>query len=147
MGRYISWDDVTGRYQDAAKKAQANNMGSYWLERAEYEVDGFLAARYTVPFTPAHPVVQDLCMDLTYYKMILNSGEQADAIWKYIEYRLKAIRDGTLVLTTSGTELASGAVSWNEGGTQATAFGPDDPVNWFPSSNWQEAVETDRELG
>jgi phage gp36-like protein len=147
MGRYVAWTDIAGRYPDAVKRAGDSVMGSYWLDKAEYEIDAFLAPKYTVPFTPAHPVVQDLCMDLTYYKMIIQQGEKADGIWKYIDFRIKAILNGTMLLTTSGTVIASqSGVSWSEAEGHHTSFGPDDPVEWAISSQWMQDVEDERAL-
>lgn len=146
MGRYINWDDVTGRYIDAAKKAGDGAMGSYWLTGAEDEIDGYLAAKYTVPFSPAPGVVKELCIDLTYYKMTMQQPE-AEPIWNYIDYRIKAIINGTIVLTTSGTALPQGTSAWSEGEGHHTSFGPDSPLDWHISSAWQDAVETQRDLG
>ena len=145
MGRYVAWTDIAGRYPDAAKKAGDSALGSYWLEKAEYEVDAFLASKYTVPFTPAHAVIQDLCMDLTYYKLMIQQ-EGSDRVWKYIDYRIKALLNGTMLLTTSGAALAQGTVSWSSEEGHHTSFGPDDPVNWDISSQWIQDVEDERAL-
>lgn len=140
MGRYIDWAMVTGRYQDAAKLAGDGPMGSYWLSGAEYEVDGFLASRYTVPFTPAPPIVQDLCIDLTYYKMTIQQ-KNSEKLWKYIEKRIEMIINGTLVIGTSGPA----GVAWSSAEGHHTSFGPDDPINWRISSSWAQDVEEARE--
>lgn len=145
MGRYITWGEVTGRYQDAAKKAGDTPMGSYWLARAEDEIDGYLASRYTTPFSPTPGVVADLCVDLTYYKMIIQQ-EGAKPIWEYIDYRLKAIVNGTMVLTSSGTALAQGTAAWSEHEGHHTSFGPDDYLNYNISSQWVGDVQDEREL-
>lgn len=146
-GRYINWNEVAGRYPDAAKKAGDGSMGSYWLGTAEDEIDGYLlASRYTVPFTPAPGPVRDLCIDLTYYKMIIQQ-EGADKVWAYIDYRIKSILNGTLVLTSSGAALPQGTASWSQAAGHHTAFGPDSVLNWQPSSAWMEQVQSERELG
>ena len=145
MGRYIAWTDIAGRYPDTAKMMTDGNASSYWLLTAEDEIDAFLAPRYTVPFTPAHGVVRDLCVDLTYYKMIVRQ-EGADKLWKYIDYRIKALLNGTMLLTTSGAALAQGTVSWSSEEGHHTSFGPDDPINWQVSSQWMQDVEDERAL-
>lgn len=146
MGRYITWPDVTGRYQDAARKAGEGAVGSYWLTTAEDEIDGYLAAKYTVPFSPAPGIVRDLCVDLTYYKMIIQQPE-AEKVWEYIDYRIKGILNGTLVLTSSGSVLPQGTTAWSAAEGHHTAFGPDHEHNWHPSSSWMEDVQTERDLG
>ena len=145
MGRYINWDDVTGRYQDAAKLAGDTPMGSYWLERAEHEIDARLAPRYTVPFTPAHPVVQDLCVDLTYFKMIIQQ-EAAKPVKEYLDERIKGLLNGTILLTTSGAALTQGAVAWSQAEGHHTSFGPDGETAWEVSSQWVQDVEDERSL-
>lgn len=145
MGRYVAWTDIAGRYPDAVKKAGDSAMGSYWLERAEYEVDAFLAPRYTVPFTPAHPVVQDLCVDLTYYKMIVQQ-EGAERVWNYIKFRIDALIKGSMMLTTSGAALSQGTIAYSSEEDHPTSFGPDDPTNWVVSSQWASDVQDARDL-
>ena len=145
MGRYINWPDVTGRYPDAARKGGDVDVGSYWLDKAEYEIDAMLAPRYTVPFTPAHPVVQDLCIDLTYFKMNVQQ-EAVQPLKKYIDERVKAILNGTMLLTTSGAALAQSSTSWSSEEGHHTSFGPDNPIEWQISSQWMQDVEDARLL-
>lgn len=146
MPRYVSWTDIAGRYPDAAKKAGDSAMGSYWLERAEYEVDAALASKYTVPFTPCPPVVQDLCIDLTYFKMMINQPG-AEPVKKYYDERIKALQDGLMLLVSSGgVAAAQGTVSWSSEEGHATSFGPDDPVDWVISSQWMQDVQDTRDL-
>ena len=144
MGRYIAWTDVAGRYPAAAKKAGDTEIGSYWLPYAESEVDARLASRYTTPFTPCPQVIQDLCIDLTYYKMFMFE-ESSETLKQYIDERIEGLLNGTITLTTSGA--ASAGVSWSEHSGHHTSFGPDDPVNWHVSSQWAQDVDDDRSLG
>jgi phage gp36-like protein len=144
MGRYIEWADVTGRYIDTAKYTGGEGgVGSYWLALAESEIDAFVAPKYTVPFSPCPLPIKDLCIDLTYYKMSMRQ-ESAKPLWEYIDYRLKAILNGTMTLTTSGSALAQGT-AWSENSGYASSFGPDDPLNWRVSSDWMDAVEGSRD--
>lgn len=146
MGRYIDWSAVTNRYNDAAKIAGASEIGSAWLLAAENEVDGWLGALYTVPFTPCPPLVQDLCTDLTYYKMTMRQ-DTSKPIKTYIDERIKAILDGRMTLVNSGggalgTLSGGGGYYSNEG--DHSSFGPDSVDNWRVSSNWMETAQSDR---
>lgn len=142
MGRYITWDAVTGRYKDAATIVGAEGIGSYYLGAAEAEVDGRLAALYSVPFAPVPEIVQDLCVDLTYYKMTL-TRKDSETLKGYIDARFKDILAGTLMLTTSGTVLAAQAAgtAWGTHQTYHSVFGADDPVNWQVGSAELQASE------
>lgn len=139
MGRYINWADVTGRYGDFAKGPDATQAAASFIPQAEAEVDGRLAVKYTVPFSPAPNapyLVQDLCIDLAYYKATIRQ-ETSKAIGDSLESRFKAIIDGTLLLTTSSGTLVSeqGATAWVSN-SYHSSFGPDSEVNWRVDSNW-----------
>ena len=143
MGRYIQWADVVNRYPDAAKIAGAENVSSSWLGFAEYEVDARLASKYAVPFTtsPPPPLVQDLCIDLTYYKATIRQKE-SEALLTYLDARFKGLVAGTLMI--SGATAASAGVSY-EDTKQQGAFGWDDPLNWQPSESALEDSKESRE--
>lgn len=146
MGRYIAWDSVTNRYADAAKIAGASEIGSAYLLGAEYEIDARLASLYTTPFTPCPPVVQELCIDLTYYKMTMRQ-ETSKSIKAYIDERLKAILDGSMALVNSGgavlgTLTGVGPYYSSEG--DHSSFGPDSPYNWRVSSEWMATAQDER---
>lgn len=135
MGRYINWADVTGRYSDFAKGPDASIAATSFIPQAEAEVDGRLAPKYTVPFSPAPYLVQDLCIDLAYYKAALGN-ERSKLVGESLERRFKAIIDGTLLLTTSaGTVAEDGATAWVSN-SYHSSFGPDSEVNWRVDSNW-----------
>jgi phage gp36-like protein len=94
---YISWEDIANKYPASVKITNGSNTSSVFIAGAEAEVDAALAARYLVPFTPAHPLVRDLCIDLAYYKMSIMQ-EGSERLGKYIEKRLKDLIDGTITL-------------------------------------------------
>lgn len=143
MGRYIDWALVVGRYKDAATLAEATGTGSYWLAMAEFEIDGALGARYTVPFTPTPLQVQDLCIDLTYYKMTIGKQSKKD-LKAYIDQRITGLVNGTIVLVTSAGNIQGDPnAAWSEN-SYHTSFGPDDPVNFRVDSNWMHDVQNAR---
>lgn len=129
MGRYIDWASVTGRYPDFAKGPDATNADANFVRQAEAEVDGRLAPRYSVPFTPTPYIVKDLCVDLAYYKANIKQ-ESSKLIRDDLERRFKAIIDGTLLLTNSdGPLAASGNFAWASN-SYHSSFGLDSEVNW-----------------
>lgn len=129
MGRYIDWADVTGRYNDFAKGPDASVANASYVPQAEAEVDARLAAKYTVPFSPAPYLVKDLCIDLAYYKATIRQ-ESSKAIKDYIDERFKAILDGSIVLTSSdGVVPVTGNYAWASN-SYHSSFGLDDPVLW-----------------
>lgn len=129
MGRYINWADVTGRYPDFPKGPDSTKADAFFIPQAEAEVDGRLAPKYSVPFSPAPYIVKDLCMDLAYYKATIKQ-ESSKLIQEDLERRFKAIIDGTLLLTTSAGVLgATGGYAWASN-SYHSSFGIDDEVNW-----------------
>ena len=143
MGRYIDWADVTGRYSDFAKGPDALQANTSFVPQAEAEVDARLAVKYTVPFSPAPYLVQDVCIDLAYYKATIRQ-ESSKAIKTYIDERFEAILNGTLVLTTSeGVVSGTGNFAWASN-SYHTSFGPDSEQNWRVSSQWIEDIQGER---
>lgn len=136
MGRYINWSDVTGRYTDFAKGPDATQANASFVPQAEAEVDGRLAVKYTVPFSPAPYLVKDLCIDLAYYKATIRQ-EGSKVIGDSLETRFKGILDGTILLTNSAGELIEqrSATAWVSN-SYHSSFGPDTEVNWRVDSNW-----------
>lgn len=129
MGRYITWADVTAKYGDFAKGPDASIAGDHHIPQSEAEVDGRLAPKYTVPFSPAPYLVKDLSVDLAYYKATIRQ-EGSKAIKEYIDARFKAIIDGTLTLTTSdGVVASAGNLAWASN-SYHSSFGLDSEVNW-----------------
>lgn len=135
MGRYIEWDDVANSYPDWAKAVSANVVGNLWIPRAEDEVDGRLAPKYTVPFSPCPGIVRDLCIDLAYFKLSF-ATEKGEKLGKILEDRFKAILDGSLLLTNSAGNISSSERAWSSHQDYPTHFGVDNPVNWQVSSAW-----------
>lgn len=138
---YATWDMVAGRYPDAAKIYGADGVGSYWLDHAAAEIDARLALRYTVPFTPTPLLIQDLCVDLTYWKMTMRQ-KSSEALGAYIENRLDALATGSMSLVMSGAVLPSIAdMPYSNTEQFGSSFGVDDPLNWSVDSNYMQMVD------
>lgn len=129
MGRYITWADVTGRYTDFAKGPDATVANQWYVPQAEAEVDARLAVKYSVPFSPAPYLVQDLSIDLAYYKATIRQ-ESSKLLKEYIDERFAALIDGTMVLTNSlGVVGATGNFAWASN-SYHSSFGLDGETNW-----------------
>lgn len=135
MGRYITWDDVANAYPDWVSAVSANTVGNLWIPRAEDEVDGRLAPKYTVPFTPVPGVVRDLCIDLAYYKLTF-ATEKGKALGEILQSRFEAILSGELMLTNSLGQVAAPEKAWSTHQDYPTHFGVDTDLNWQVSSAW-----------
>jgi phage gp36-like protein len=143
MGRYINWADVTARYTDFAKGPDATIAEAAYVPQAEAEVDGRLAPKYSVPFSPAPYLVKDLCIDLAYYKATIRQ-ESSKLIRDDIERRFDAIIDGTLLLTTSaGVVAKTGDYAWASN-SYHSSFGLDDEINWQVDSYAISDIQDER---
>lgn len=139
MARYITWADVSNRYPTAAKvQGGSEAVKNYYITGAEDEVDGRCAARYTVPFTPTPGIIKDLCVDLTYYKMIIQNPKTAKELKKYIDQRFTDIANGTIIITTSSGLLATADGAWSTD-QYKSSFGVDCTENWEVDPNWIDA--------
>lgn len=151
MGRYIEWDDVTARYRNVAKEFDSPSAFAGFIDGAEAEVDARLADKYAVPFSASSlgvpALVRDLAVDLTYYRMAWRSDE-AEKILSRLQSIFDAVNNGSMKLVTSSgvypTTDDSDAVAWASSQGYHSSFGPDDPVNWSPSSSWMQYAEDQR---
>ncbi|CAB4169993.1 Bacteriophage Mu, Gp36 [uncultured Caudovirales phage] len=146
MGRYTDWDHLVGKYQDAAKIADASQANTYFIHQAEDEVDAWMASRYTVPFSSnVSHAVKDICTDLAYYKMTWRQKD-SEKLYAYIEKRVNAFVNGTMVLTdASGNVFGGGDAPWATSDNYSATFGVDNVLNWQVSSNAQYDAEYSRD--
>lgn len=143
MGKYTSWEIVVGRYQSARTGIDAAYANSYFVTGAEAELDGYLAARYSLPMTPVPALLTDLATDMAYYKIIY-ADKRGEQLKKYIDARIKGILDGTLVLVSSDAPLAQTGLETSLTHDRPSSFGPDSDLCWTPSSSWAEEFQEDR---
>ncbi|CAB4165486.1 Bacteriophage Mu, Gp36 [uncultured Caudovirales phage] len=146
MGRYISWDMLVGKYGDVPKIADSTHAESYFIHASEHEVDAWLASRYTTPFSSnVSQAVKDICIDLAYYKMTWRQKD-SDKLYSYIEKRVTAFINGTMVLTDASGNIASGGdVPWSTSDNYSATFGVDSDLNWRVSSLAQYDAEMSRD--
>lgn len=98
MGRYIDWKDVTNRYRLVGKSLDATQVGSSFVPYAESEVDGRLAAKFTVPFSNNVTAVKDLCIDLVYVKAGNINVKESKRIMDAIDSKIMRLLDGKEML-------------------------------------------------
>ena len=136
MGRYTDLDMVKGRYPTAQKAIAQSAVSSYFIDGAEGELDARLAARYTVPFSPAPSFIRDLATDIVFYKMTIFQ-ESSEALGKYIDSRIEGLISGTIVLPSAPTSDNNGA--WVSD-SYHSKFGLDNPVNWQTDADQIDAT-------
>lgn len=136
MSRYATYQDVAKRYPAAVKAFQDADFESGYLTPAEDEVDGRLAALYTVPFTAPIPgLVKSLAIDVAYYKLTMRSKE-SESLRIYLYGKdgdggiFGSILSGDVVIDTTATPNAASLDK-----SYHTRFGPDDPINWRPDTD------------
>lgn len=110
MGRYIDYEELTGRYSQLFKGSEAESVGSHYIAFAEAEVDGRLGRTYSVPFdttSGAPDVVKDLAIDIAYLKATIGGKSKAwDGIKKSVDERFEMLLNGDMViLDASGSAL------------------------------------------
>jgi hypothetical protein len=91
-------------------------------------------------------MVKDLAIDLTYYRMTIRQ-KGSELIKAYIDQRFEGLIAGTITLTDSSGVMVDGAsLGWSEQDKSGyhTVFGPDDALNWTPSSSFISDVRDER---
>lgn len=126
MASYSTWDKLVGRYPAMKGPTRGQtNVNDHWLSQASAEVDARLGRHYTIPFSPVPTLIEDIVIDLAYYKMNIGRKSVA-ALKKYIDERLNGLINGSLTL--GGYSPARDAVLVSA--PYETAFGFDDSANW-----------------
>ena len=135
---------------DAAGTAQFSRH----ITRAEGLINGYLAARYVLPFSAVPPIIRTIAEDISSYFFIRGSyvqdgqrkNEYVDA-FKEALGQLKDIRDGkTPLADTSGTLIPQITSSKFLSTTKSYAptFNDDDPMQWDTDPDKLSEIEGDR---
>lgn len=130
MGRYINWSDVTDRYPHASRVGSEGAVGSSTLLAAEYQIDGMLGSKFTVPFSSNNETVKDLCIDNTYARLVsrytLLKKEDYEKLTKSIDNRVKLLVMGDTVMMTTDGDIAAvteGQSNYSEDMNYTPVFG------------------------
>ena len=120
---YNEFAEVVARYPILEKwRSNELDVTSHLIFYAEAELNGRLAQQFTIPFSPAPPVIKDLAGQYTYLHALQTrgKGEDAKAFREQLEARIKRILDGEeFIYSGSGTtfeaaDSSSGIWSSNE---------------------------------
>lgn len=107
---YVKHSEVIARYPLidtwGLTETQVNSDLIFY---AEQELNGRLGGMFTVPFTPAHPTVKDLTIDLCYDRVLKTKDpEKSKYFHDLLMARFQRIIDGEeFIYTDSGTILES----------------------------------------
>ena len=105
---YTSYNRVVNRYPVLKTWGQGKTeVNSDLIYYAEFELNGLLAPAFTVPFEAGHPTVEDLAIDLAYYRAFrTKNAKQAEMLHKVVIGRIdKIIAGDEYIQTGSGTTI------------------------------------------
>jgi phage gp36-like protein len=111
---YVNYDELIARYPLVKKWDDRKSIvNSDVIHYASRQLDALLGTHFTVPFTPAHPTVKDLTLDLCKYRVLLDQDqEKAAALYSIVKDQIDMLKAGEMsIVTDSGDELAQSAVS------------------------------------
>ena len=124
------------------------------IDRAEGEVNSFLTARYSLPFSTVPPLVRSLTEDISCYYTVraayVHDGELQNKFkddFKDAFVTLKSIRDGeTKLALTDGSILPSRADDRYRCSTEdyAPTFNHDDAKKWKTDQDRLDDIRTER---
>lgn len=93
----------------------------YLLEigKAQALIDGKLARRYSVPFSPVPDLIESVCTDITLYGLLTKRVFASDAVFDEAMVKglarafdiLDDIAEGDITLTTSGTIVSEASIA------------------------------------
>jgi len=145
MPPLIDWSDITRRYPETAKLADATQADSSWVPFAIAELHARLAPGFTVPFSDNNMTAKDLAIDLTFAKVYrFKDIEKADAVMTYVGAQIDMLLGGTQkMITTSGDALASvGGTIYNTSDAYHPVHGMG-PIEYAIVSSAQTIAEQD----
>lgn len=148
MGRYINWNDVLARYDQASDIGDAAHVSSVYIAYAESLVDASLADVYTVPFSDNNIMIKDVCVDLAFARSQRGDLEESSRVHSMAMTMLAGLKDGTLTMVDVNgnvieqTVRAGAAYSTTQ--SYAPTFGYSDPIDWELSRNRLEDEDFSR---
>ena len=126
---------MTARYPKVSTKVDAEEMQDSYIAGAEGIMNSFLARQFTTTVSGKPPLLEDICVDLTYSKIAFNQDKGVPELKKAAMDLLKSIADGSILLTDSAGAVvtALGSASWSSNtgykSTHSDLGPPDDLVD------------------
>lgn len=125
------------------------------IDRAEGEVNSFIVARYSLPFTTVPPLIRKLTEDIaSYYTLRGSYVKDGQLRQEYLDDFLEAketlqkIHDGTLKLALTNGSLVDALTSTrflSSSDNYAPTFEMDEPTDWEVDTTRLDDVEADRD--
>ncbi len=140
MGRYIEWDDVIDRYPVLNTIGGTDEVSSAFIVYAEAITDGFLAGKYTVPFSNNNMTVKYLSIDYTYWMAARFKLEDAVAVYSSYFETIRLLKDDQMeMVDETGSMIPSlrkntGIYSSTQ--SYSSTFGIDNPEDWGVDSDY-----------
>ena len=136
---YCSYSDLIIRYPGINDNFYSSEslVNSACIHFADAELNARLAVAYSVPFaTPAPSVIEDLSMDLCYYRVLRTKDpERAEMIHDAIIGRIDdMVKGNEAIVTASGTVIyptQEGAEVWSNTSGYNPTFSMLDPENVY----------------
>ena len=105
---YITWRDLTNRYNNVATLGGAKEVSSAHIFYAENEINGLLGDKFTVPFSSNNLTAVDLAVELAYARIGVVNIKDSDMIRKNVMMRVKNIKEGNeQMMLSDGTFLTT----------------------------------------
>lgn len=150
MGSYATWSaDILQRYRFLVEAASlsAADAEAAWIGPAEREIEGRLAARFTMPASSNNLTMRDLTIDLAAsYMEDPNAPEVAQRLRDRVDKAITDLLAGRrLMMTSSGTVQPSTRGAWSTTQGYTPAFGPDHPHEWQTDPDLLDDKETERD--
>jgi phage gp36-like protein len=101
LDEYLSEKVLIQLTDDDRTQSINSDIVTECIEGAEAEVNGYLATRYTVPFTTAPALVLEICIVFTVLRLYLRRGPVPDSFQLVVDEKrrtLDKIVDGTIKL-------------------------------------------------
>lgn len=138
MGRYISYNDVIGRYPKSTDVGSSTFVESTYIRYSEAWVDGALSPGYSAPFSDNNLTVKDLAIDDTYMKILaFKDPEKAALIQDSLDMRVEMLLSGKAQMTLEDGTIIGKSVqtAWVETQDYTATFGVGDIIDMEVSSS------------
>jgi len=166
MPKYTSASDIFDtQIYHLSNSVLGSTTVNYWIEKAESEIDGYIAKQYTLPLSssPYPPLVVSLAQDLTAAKLLKymysgdnqNRSEWVDELYAVSLETLEKIADDEIRLVYGSTGSASSGTSMQPSVNINLKtnlrdiplyFNVDSVTAWHVPCSLLDSIDDDREL-